>query len=308
MAVGIITHHDCLAHDTGLGHPERADRLRAILGLREQSPYDALDWIDARPATTTELARAHGQGYVERMLAAIPDDGSVLLDGDTVISPGSGRAALLAAGAGCQAVDLVQAGTLTRAFCAVRPPGHHAEITRPMGFCLFSSIAVAALHALEAHGLSRVAIVDFDVHHGNGTQDVLWSDARVLFCSSHESPLFPGTGMAHERGAHGNILNVPLPAQSDRTSFEAAYRDQIFPTVDQFAPELLLVSAGFDAHLRDPLASLRLTTEDFSWISAELVALANRHCGGRMVSMLEGGYDLTGLRDSVAAHLDALNA
>jgi acetoin utilization deacetylase AcuC-like enzyme len=231
----------------------------------------------------------------------------MLLDPDTVLSPASAEAALRAAGAGLAAVDAVLRGQARRAFCAVRPPGHHATRDAAMGFCLFNGIAVAALHALDAHGLERVAIVDFDVHHGNGTQAIFEHDRRVLFASSHQWPLYPGSGSRGETGA-GNIVNATLPPQADGALFRAAWSDTLLPAVDAFKPQLLLVSAGFDAHRRDPLAQLRLEAADFAWITRELAAVANRHCRGRIVSMLEGGYDLDALAESSVAHVGELLA
>jgi acetoin utilization deacetylase AcuC-like enzyme len=242
---------------------------------------------------------------IDEILASAPDTGWVRLDADTVMSPASAEAALRAAGAVCAAVDAAISNMRPRAFCAVRPPGHHATPSTAMGFCLFNSIAVGAAHAIARHGLARVAIIEFDVHHGNGTQDIFWSDPRVLYASTHQSPLYPGTGARLERGV-GNIVNAPLPPGAGSAEFRAAMETIVLPALDAFAPELVLVSAGFDAHKLDPLANLNLETADYAWVTAQLVDLAERHAKGRLVSTLEGGYSLTALRDGVAAHVGAL--
>ena len=302
----VFTHPACLAHDTGPGHAERPERLVAVTdALRDAFP-DILDWRESPRATREQLARAHVPALLQCVLDAAPTQ-RVMLDPDTALSPASAEAALRAAGAAVAAVDAVLASPGTRAFCAVRPPGHHATTDTAMGFCLFNSIAVAALHALEAHGLARVAIADFDVHHGNGTQAIFERDPRVLFVGSHQMPLYPGTGAKSETGV-GNIINAPLPPDSGSEAFRAAWETRLLPAIDAFAPQLLLVSAGFDAHARDPLAQLRLSADDYGWLTQRLVGLANRHAGGRIVSMLEGGYDLVALRESSVAHVAALRA
>ena len=301
----VYTHPACLAHDTGPDHAERPARLTAVVdALRRALP--ALDWHEAPRATRGQLLRAHAPELLDAVLETHPAH-RILLDPDTVLSPASAEAALRAAGAAVAAVDAVLIGKTRRAFCAVRPPGHHATGDVAMGFCLFNNIAVAALHALDKHGLERVAIVDFDVHHGNGTQAIFERDPRVLFASSHQWPLYPETGARNETGV-GNIVNMPLPVEAEGVLFRRAWADVLLPAVDDFRPQLLLVSAGFDAHWRDPLAQLRLQAGDYTWISEELVALANRHCGGRMVSSLEGGYDLAALAESSVAHVGALCA
>ena len=299
----IHAHPACLLHDTGPDHVERPQRLREVTkALRAAFP--ALEWREAPRATRGQLLRAHAPGLLDLVLETRPAS-RLMLDPDTVLSPDSDEAALRAAGAATAAVDAVLVGLDTRVFCAVRPPGHHATRDAAMGFCLFNNIAIAALHALDAHGLQRVAIVDFDVHHGNGTQAIFEQDRRVLFASSHQWPLYPGSGAGNETGA-GNIVNAPLPADADGILFRAAWTETLLPAIDAFRPQLLLVSAGFDAHRRDPLAQLRLEAEDYAWITRELVRLANRHCAGRIVSSLEGGYDLEALRESVVAHVGEL--
>jgi acetoin utilization deacetylase AcuC-like enzyme len=305
MTVRVYTHPACLWHDTGPEHAECPERLRSVIDAL-LAAFPDLDWREAPRATRGQLLRAHAAGLLEAVLETKPA-ARMLLDPDTVLSPASAEAALRAAGAGVAAVDAVLAGPDARAFCAVRPPGHHATHDVAMGFCLFNGIAVAALHALEAHGLDRVAIVDFDVHHGNGTQAIFEQDRRVLFASSHQWPLYPGTGARNETGA-GNIVNAPLPPNADGTRFRAAWSSLLLPAVAAYRPQLLLVSAGFDGHRRDPLAELQLEAADFGWLSRELVQLANRHCGGRIVSMLEGGYDLQGLAESSVAHVRELLA
>ena len=305
MPLRVYTHEACLLHDTGPAHAERPERLRVVVdALRDAYPH--LDWRQAPIATRGQLLRVHSEHLLEAVLESNPAE-LMQLDPDTVLSPRSAEAALRAAGAVAAAVDAVMIGAARRAFCAVRPPGHHATGDVAMGFCLFNNIAVAALHALDKHGLERVAIVDFDVHHGNGTQAIFERDPRVLFASSHQWPLYPETGARNETGV-GNIVNMPLPVEAEGVLFRRAWADVLLPAVDDFRPQLLLVSAGFDAHWRDPLAQLRLQAGDYTWISEELVALANRHCGGRMVSSLEGGYDLAALAESSVAHVGALCA
>lgn len=303
MATALITHADCLEHVTPDGHPERVARLEHVLhavqGLdvtRESAPL-------ADPA---HLAYVHPQSHIDAITAAAPKDGFNQLDADTWMSPGSVPAAMRAAGAVVRAVDMVLDDEVQNAFCAIRPPGHHAETSTPMGFCLFGNAAIGAKHALEAHGLSRVAVVDFDVHHGNGTQDLLWDEARALTITSQQMPLWPGSGDPSEKGAHDNVLNIPLAPRSGSAEMRAAYEGQVFPRLRAFKPELIIISAGFDAHQDDPLAELQWTTEDFRWLTRELCALAAELCEGRVVSTLEGGYDLSALADSTRAHVDVL--
>jgi acetoin utilization deacetylase AcuC-like enzyme len=299
----IYSHPACLAHDTGPTHAERPERLSAVTSALHAA-FPQLDWHEAPRASRGQLLRAHTPALLEQVLEARPRE-RIFLDADTVLSPASAEAALRAAGAVVAGVNAVLGGQTTRAFCVVRPPGHHATTDEAMGFCLFNNIAVGALHALAAHGLERVAIVDFDVHHGNGTQAIFEHDRRVLFASSHQLPLYPGTGASDETG-DGNIVNAPLPPDAGSALFRVAWTERLLPAVDAFKPQLLMISAGFDAHRLDPLAQLQLDAADFTWITEELVALAKRHCGGHIVSTLEGGYDLAALAESSVAHVGAL--
>jgi acetoin utilization deacetylase AcuC-like enzyme len=299
----IYSHPACLAHDTGPTHAERPERLSAVTSALHAA-FPQLDWHEAPRASRGQLLRAHTPALLEQVLETRPRE-RIFLDADTVLSTASAEAALRAAGAVVAGVNAVLGGQTTRAFCVVRPPGHHATTDEAMGFCLFNNIAVGALHALAAHGLERVAIVDFDVHHGNGTQAIFEHDRRVLFASSHQLPLYPGTGASDETG-DGNIVNAPLPPDAGSALFRAAWTERLLPAVDAFKPQLLMISAGFDAHRLDPLAQLQLDAADFTWITEELVALAKRHCGGRIVSTLEGGYDLAALAESSVAHVGAL--
>ncbi|MBX3501864.1 MAG: histone deacetylase family protein [Alphaproteobacteria bacterium] len=307
MATYLFTHPACLGHDPGEGHPERPARLASVLKALSGPEFAPLQRREAPLATTEQLSRAHPPRYVEAVLAAFPSAGYVQLDGDTVVSPGSKDAALRAAGALVAATDAVMGGEASNAFCAVRPPGHHAEPTRPMGFCLFNNVVVAARHARARHGIRRVAVMDFDVHHGNGTETQSMADADLFYASTHQSPLYPGSGM-HNHAGHPNIVNAPLPPRSGSAEFRAAVSQQVLPAMRAFAPEMVLVSAGFDAHHADPLAELRLTEEDFGWATEQLLQVAREHAGGRLVSALEGGYDLDALGRSAQAHVRALMA
>jgi len=301
----LYTHTACLRHDPGPGHVERPARLRAVLQALDHDRYAALERVEAPLATREQLLRVHSAAHVEHILASAPNEGTHQLDADTWMSPDSVEAALRAAGAAVAAVDAVMAGENQRAFCAVRPPGHHATRDQAMGFCLFNNIAVAAAHALAAHGLKRVAIADFDVHHGNGTQAIFEREPRVLFVSSHQSPLYPDSGYEDERGV-GNIVNGTLSPGAGSHEFRELWDGQLLPRLHAFKPQLVLVSAGFDAHRSDPLADIRLGHEDYAWITERLVALARAHAGGRLVSTLEGGYDLTALAACASAHASAL--
>jgi acetoin utilization deacetylase AcuC-like enzyme len=306
MTVALITHPACLAHDTGLWHPECPDRLRYVLRALEGEEFAPLLREQAPLATEEQLLRVHPAAHLRAILETRPAEGDqVALDADTVLSAGSAEAALRSAGGAVMGVDAVMEGWARTAFVATRPPGHHAEAAQAMGFCLFANAAIAARHAQVKWGLGRVAVVDFDVHHGNGTQAIFAADPTLFYASSHQFPCYPGTGAAGERGV-GNIVNAPLPPGADGAAFRAAWTGTLLPALDAFAPELLIVSAGFDAHVADPLAQLRVETEDFAWLTGELLAVARRHCGGRLVSLLEGGYDLNALAASAAAHVRAL--
>ncbi len=301
----LFTHPAMLAHEPPRGHAERPERLEAVLaGLERLS----LTRREAPLATREALTRVHPARVVEALEQAFAEarEARVRLDPDTFLSSGSREAAYRAAGACVAAIDAVLAGEDEMAFCAVRPPGHHAEPTAPMGFCIFNNVAIAALHALEAHGLKRVAVVDFDVHHGNGTQTVAEREPRLMFASTHQAPLYPGTGAANERGIDGNVVNAPLPAGAGSLEWRAAMEAKLLPAIDAFAPELILVSAGFDAHRADPLAQMELAEADFAWVGQRLRALALQHCKGMLVSTLEGGYDLAALASSAHAYLEAL--
>ncbi len=307
MATLLYSHDACLAHDTGEHHPERPARLTAVLDALGGPAFAALVRRPAPKAAVEDVARAHSRRYVEALLAALPKEGHAALDADTIVSPGSGEAALRAAGAVVAAVDAVMAGEAKNAFCAVRPPGHHAERERAMGFCLFNNVAVGALRARAAHGLERAAVIDFDVHHGNGTQAIFADDPHLFYGSTHQYPLYPGTGARGETGV-GNIVNAPLRPNAGSAEFRTAFNELILPALEDFRPDFVLISAGFDAHRRDPLAQLNLVEADFAWATERLVELAGRHCRGRIVASLEGGYDLEALAASAAAHVAALMA
>ncbi|MBE9605890.1 histone deacetylase family protein [Acetobacteraceae bacterium H6797] len=303
MSVLLLTHLACLRHDPGPGHPESPERLRALLRALDTEEFALLIRAEAPLATREQLGRVHPEAHISAMLDDRPGEGErFAVDADTILSEGSAEAALRAAGAAIAAVDAVCSGEIRHAFAATRPPGHHAEPVQAMGFCLFCNAAVAARHAQAVHGLKRIGIVDFDVHHGNGTQACFVDDPNVFYGSSHQWPLYPGTGAESETGV-GNIVNVGLPPGADGAAFRAAWADRILPALDVFAPELIIISAGFDAHARDPLAQIRAREADFAWLTQELCLIADRRCAGRVVSLLEGGYDLDGLALSAAAHL-----
>ena len=306
MTTLVISHPACLGHDPGEGHPERPDRLRAIDRALESEAFQMLARDAAPRADLGTIARVHPRDYIEAIRAATPQQGLAAVDQDTSMSPGSFEAALRAAGGAVFAVDEVMTGKARTAFVSTRPPGHHAEVTTPMGFCFFNNAAIAARHAQAAHGAERVAIVDFDVHHGNGTQHIFWDDATVMYASTHQMPHYPGTGAVGERGEHDQIVNAPLRAGDGGEAFRAAMESVILPRVQAFSPDLVIISAGFDAHRRDPLGNLNLVEADFSWATRKLMGVAQRHAHERVVSVLEGGYDLEGLARSVAAHVTTL--
>jgi acetoin utilization deacetylase AcuC-like enzyme len=302
----VISHPACLAHEMGEGHPERPDRLRAIERALESEAYQMLARDLAPRADLAAIARVHPQDYIEAIRAATPKQGLRAVDPDTSMSPGSYEAALRSAGGAIFAVDEVMGGKVRNAFVVTRPPGHHAETANPMGFCFFNNAAIAARHAQAAHGAERIAIVDFDVHHGNGTQHIFWDDPTVTYASTHEMPLYPGTGAVGERGEHDQVVNAPLRAGDSGETFREAMEAAILPRVEAFSPDLIIVSAGFDAHRRDPLGNLNLVEADYGWATRRLMEIARRRCGDRIVSILEGGYDLEGLARSVAAHVTSL--
>lgn len=308
MTTLLVSHSDCLYHDTSPGHPESPDRLRAVMRALEAAEFAPLLREEAPSATDAQLLRAHPR-EVLRLLAAKVDEsameGYAQIDADTVVSPGSYIAARRAAGAVCHAVGAVALGEVGNAFCAVRPPGHHAESRRPMGFCLFNNVVVGALEARAVYGLRRIAVVDFDVHHGNGTQELFESDPTLFYASCHQWPFYPGTGRAGETGV-GNVVNVPLAEGAGGAAFLRAIGDRIIPALADFRPDLLMISAGFDAHENDPLAGLNVATEDFESATDMLCAAAERLCGGRVVSTLEGGYNLKDLAASAAGHVRSL--
>ena len=305
MTTLLYTHPSCLQHDTGFGHPESAARLTAILNVLKTSPFAALEWRDAPAATDEQLLRIHPPEHLKYIFSRIPKREHYALDGDTIISAQSGIAARHAAGAACAAVDAILQGEANNAFCAVRPPGHHAEPQAAMGFCLFSNAAIAAAHARQAHGLERVAVIDFDVHHGNGTQAAFEHDPAYLYISTHQAHIYPGSGRREECGV-GNIVNIPLPANSGTVELHHVWQQEMQPALRQFQPQLILISAGFDAHYLDPLAELNFNEDDYAWLTAQILGIANDCCAGRVVSILEGGYNLPALAASVAAHVKAL--
>lgn len=306
MTTLFLSHSDCLQHVNPTGHPEQVARLEHVLKALEASQFQNLRREDAPMGDDADILLAHPATHIERLRDGAPSDGIVRLDADTHMSAGTMTAAMRAVGANIRAVNQVMSGDVSNAFCATRPPGHHAEREKPMGFCMFGNVAIAAKHALENCGAERVAIVDFDVHHGNGTQDLLWNEPRTLFCSSHQMPLYPGSGAATETGAHHNVFNYPLSEGCSTNTMRAAYDSEIFPAIEAFKPDLILVSAGFDAHRDDPLATLMWETDDFRWITHRICDLADKLCGGRIVSTLEGGYDLDALAASVAVHVEVL--
>ncbi|PWK68171.1 histone deacetylase family protein [Aminobacter sp. AP02] len=305
MTTRLYSHPIYLEHLTTPGHPERPDRLRAIERALNDEPFEMLDRAEAPEGDEQTILYVHPEKFVENVRRQVPREGLATIDGDTMLSPKSWQAAVTAIGAANAAVDDVFSGKISNVFVASRPPGHHAEKTAAMGFCLFNNAAIAARYAQRKHGAERVAIVDWDVHHGNGTQDIFWDDKSVLYCSTHQMPLFPGTGAKSETGA-GNIVNAPLAPNTGSEHFREAMRSRVLPALDRFAPDLIIISAGFDAHHRDPLAEINLTEDDFDWATGQLMDSAAHHCGNRLISLLEGGYDLHGLAFSVAAHVTRL--
>jgi len=306
MSTLLISHPAFLEHLTPLGHPERPDRLRAIERALEAEKFQTLARSQAPLATLESIALCHPMEYIIEVREASPREGLIHLDADTAMSPGTFEAALRAAGGAVHAVDEVLTKKAANAFVAARPPGHHAETARPMGFCLFDNAAIAARYAQQRYGVASAAIIDFDVHHGNGSQEIFWSDKSVMYCSTHQMPLFPGTGAAGETGEHNTIVNAPLRPGDGGAAFRAAFETRILPRLEEFKPELVIISAGFDAHMRDPLANINLAEADFIWATQKIMDVADRCAGGRVISLLEGGYDLQALGNSVAAHVATL--
>jgi acetoin utilization deacetylase AcuC-like enzyme len=306
MSTLLVTHPACLDHLTPLGHPERPDRLRAVERALEAEKFQSLARVQAPRAPLEIIALCHPMDYITQIRDATPKEGMVRLDADTSMSPGSFEAALRAVGGAIHAVDEVVSKKAANAFVATRPPGHHAETARPMGFCLFDNAAIAARYAQDRHGIARAAVVDFDVHHGNGTQEIFWADKTVMYCSTHQMPLFPGTGAVIESGEYNTVVNAPLQPGDGREAFRDAFESRIIPRLRDFRPELIIISAGFDAHMRDPLANINLAEADFAWATQKIMDVADQTAGGRVVSLLEGGYDLEALANSAAAHVTAL--
>ena len=303
----VYTHGACLEHRPGPHHPESPERLLAVLQALQTPEFAYLTWRDAPRGTREQLLRVHTPDYVDEVFAASPTQGYRALDGgDTILSAGSVEAVMRCVGAACAGVDDVVSGAAGNVFCATRPCGHHAEADRAMGFCIFNQAAIAALHARQAHGLKRVAVVDFDVHHGNGTQHAFYDDPDLFYGSSHQAPFYPGTGLRRESGVAGNIVNIPLAQGCNSATFRAQMRAEMLPALQRFAPELLIISAGFDAHHLDTLGGLGFTDDDFHWVTQELMAVTQPSTGGRVVSVLEGGYSLQGLASGTQAHLRAL--
>ncbi len=306
MTTLVLTHTASFDHLTPPGHPERPDRIRVIDEVLAGDRFKDLMRGEAPEGSLDSVALCHNEHYIGELRHLSPADGLVYLDSDTSMSPGTWEAAMRGVGGAIAATEAVIARNARNAFVATRPPGHHAETGRAMGFCFFDQAAIAARHAQRKHGIDRVAVVDFDVHHGNGTQDIFWADRSVMYCSTHQMPLFPGSGASSERGDHDTIVNAPLASGDGGAKFRSAFENLILPRLEKFAPELLVISAGFDAHSRDPLATLNLAASDFGWVTRKLMDIADATAGGRIVSVLEGGYDLKGLQESVAAHVAAL--
>ena len=305
MTTKLYSHPLCVEHITPPGHPERPDRIRALDEVFGDEKFDALERIEAPKGDPAYFELAHPESFLKGVQEKIPETGLAIVDADTSASPKSWEVVLHVCGAAMDAVDSVFQKSCENAFVAMRPPGHHAERTTAMGFCLVNNIAIAARYAQEKYEAERVAIIDFDVHHGNGTQDIFYEDPTVLFASTHQMPLYPGSGALAETGV-GNVFNAPLRDGDDGSKFKEAFRERILPSVERFAPDLLMISAGFDAHFRDPLAGLNLLAEDFDWATGKLMEIAESHCDNRVVSLLEGGYDLQGLAESASAHVNRL--
>ncbi len=305
MSTLLVTHPTCLDHDTGHGHPERPDRIRALNKVFSQERFSSLIRKEAPMGLDQDILRAHPQTHVDRVKQSIPQSEYNFIDGDTLLSPMSLEPIYRAVGAGILAVDEVMENRAKNAFCSMRPPGHHAERTRAMGFCFFNNIAIAAFYAKEKYGCERIAVIDFDVHHGNGTQDIFWKEPNMFYGSTHQMPLFPGTGHPSEKG-EGNIVNVPLQSGADGNFYRTITQEELLEPLKQFSPDMLFISAGFDAHTRDPLSTINLSADDFEWITQKLMEVADISCSGRVISMLEGGYDLLGLTESASAHVECL--
>jgi acetoin utilization deacetylase AcuC-like enzyme len=306
MTTLLVTHPACLDHLTPAGHPERPDRLRAVDQALEDERFQMLVREQAPEASLDTIALCHPMDFIEEIRDANPSGGLVQIDADTSMSSGTFEAVLRAIGGAVMATDEVMTGKVANAFCAMRPPGHHAESVRPMGFCFFNTAAIIARHAQKRHGAERVAVVDFDVHHGNGSQEIFWADPTVMYCSTHQMPLYPGTGAVSERGEHNTIVNAPLRAGDGGDQFREAFETVILPRLIAHHPDFIVISAGFDAHMRDPLANLNVLEADFAWVTRRLMEVADTCGEGRIVSVMEGGYDLEGLARSAAAHVGAL--
>ena len=305
MSTRLYTHPIYLEHLTPPGHPERPQRLEALEEAFKAEEFDTLERVESPRAEPEKVLLAHPEDSLNKVQRAIPEEGIAFIDADTSASPKSFEAALTAIGGALDAIDALFAGDADNAFLAARPPGHHAEKSIAMGFCLFNHAAIAARHAQRAHGAETVAIIDWDVHHGNGTQDIFWDDRTVFYLSTHQMPLYPGTGAKNETGA-GNIVNAPLSPQTGSMQFREAFNTRILPTLEDLGPDLIIISAGFDAHRRDPLAEINLKADDFDWATGKLMEVAGGCCDNRLVSVLEGGYDLVGLAESAGAHVRRL--
>ena len=306
MSTLIISHKDCLSHIEPTGHPEQVMRLLEVVKRLKFEEFKNLIWKEAPIATNEQILLGHSKKYVEFIENIQKSNHITHLDADTYFGKGSLNAAKRGVGANISAVNAVMSGDFNNAFSAIRPPGHHAETEKAMGFCIFGNVAIAAKYAIENHKLKRVAVVDFDVHHGNGTQEILWDDPNVLFVSTHQMPLWPGSGTHEEHGKHQNILNIPIQANTDGPAFRQKFDEIILPRLDSYEPEILIISAGFDAHYKDPLANIELMTEDYEWITHRLCDIADEHADGRLISSLEGGYNLAALAESVAVHVKVL--